>query len=181
MRIISGKRKGLKLFSPSGKNTRPTEDRIKESLFNILGNVSDSIVLDLFSGTGNIGLEFLSRGAKEVYLVENNKLSLDTIKKNIDKINLPGIKLLSLDYLNALTKLKKDNIKFDYVYIDPPYEKINLYEKSLKFILEEDIFVDSLIILETKDGLIIDNINNFNIIDERKYRDTILYFLRRNK
>ncbi len=85
MRVISGDKKGFKLKAPKGMDTRPTEDRIKESLFNILGPINEnSIVLDLFSGSGSIGIEFLSRGgAKFVYFIDNSNLSISTIKENI--------------------------------------------------------------------------------------------------
>lgn len=176
MRIITGKRRGLKLNSNKSFDTRPTEDRIKESLFNILGNVSDSTVLDLFSGTGNIGLEFLSRGAKEVYLVDNNKEAINVIKKNVEKVNLPGAVVLRADYYQALKDLA--NISFDYIYIDPPYEALDIYENALKTISKNKSFKDSLVIVEASKDLQIKNLNLFKILDQRTYRSTVIYFLK---
>lgn len=176
MRIITGKRKGLKLYSNNNYDTRPTEGRIKESIFNILGNVSDSIVLDLFSGTGNIGLEFLSRGASQVYLVDNNKDAINIIKKNVEKINLPGIKIIKADYLNALKDLS--NISFDYIYLDPPFEASQIYETALAYISKNENFNNSLIIVEASEDIQIENLSNFKIIDKRSYRSTVIYFLK---
>lgn len=176
MRIITGKRRGLKLNSIEGLETRPTESRIKESIFNILGNVSDSIVLDLFSGTGNIGLEFLSRGAKEVYLVDSSKKAIDVISSNVKKVNLDGAIVLKSDYYEALKKFS--NIHFDYIYIDPPYKSIEIYENALKFICDSNNFKNALIIVEADKSLMINNLEKFKIIDKRLYRSTIIYFLK---
>lgn len=176
MRIITGKRKGLKLNSNKNFDTRPTEDRIKESVFNILGNVSESLVLDLFAGTGNIGLEFLSRGAKEVYLVDNNKDAINVINKNVEKINLPGCKIIKSDYIQALRDLS--NIKFNYIYIDPPYQEKNIYEASLKKIASNKNFKKTLVIVETDKNMKLDNLSLFKILDQRTYRSTVIYFLK---
>ena len=86
MRIISGNRRGLKLKAPKGMDTRPTEDRVKESVFNILGqNFDGDIVLDLFCGSGANGIEFISRGAEKVYFVDNSKEAIDCVKSNLEK------------------------------------------------------------------------------------------------
>lgn len=179
MRIITGKRKGLKLNAPKGTDTRPTESRIKESLFNILGNVSNSNVLDLFSGSGSIGLEFLSRGADKVVFVDNSKKSIECIKKNLKKAKLPGGKVLFSNYKKAIDNLENKDINFDYVYIDPPYNKKEIYEDALHIISKSPLFVNSLIIVESTKDMDLENISLFKIIDQRQYRSTILYFLRR--
>ncbi|NLD16005.1 MAG: 16S rRNA (guanine(966)-N(2))-methyltransferase RsmD [Tissierellia bacterium] len=179
MRIITGKKKGLKLISPKGDYTRPTESRIKESLFNILGNVTDSIVCDLFAGSGAIGLEFLSRGAKLVYFVENDINALTALKSNLKKANLPNYKVIEKDYVIALNEIDRNGNFFDFIYVDPPYDSINIYDNSLKLISELEVFRESLIIVESDVNTEIKNLQLFNIIDKRKYRSTILYFLRR--
>lgn len=179
MRIITGKRKGLKLSSLPGLETRPTESRIKESIFNILGDVSDSTVLDLFSGSGSIGLEFLSRGSKEVYLVDNNKNATKIIKKNVEKMNLPGAYIISSSYLEALQNIKNEKVIFDYIYIDPPYDNVSIYENVLEFISKHGIFSESLLIVEANKSHKINSLVLFNIVDQRQYRDTNIYFLRR--
>lgn len=180
MRIITGIRKGMKLENAEGVNTRPTESRIKESIFNILGNVHDTRVLDLFSGSGAIGLEFLSRGAKSVVLVENGKESLVALKNNVSKFKGEGISVLNSDYLVALKKLNDQNCIFDYIYVDPPYENLQYYEKALEFIHQNKILEDNgMLIIEAKEGININNLNLYDIIDSRKYRSTMVYFLRR--
>ena len=146
MRIITGKRRGMKLYSPAGDETRPTESRIKESIFNILGNVSDSICIDLFAGSGAIGLEFLSRGSEFVFFVENNKNALKTLKSNLDKSKFDNYKLIEKDY--ALSFDYFNEYKIDYIYIDPPYDRKDYYQKSLGLILQYKNLEDSLIIIE---------------------------------
>ncbi len=176
MRIITGKRRGLKLFTPKDNSIRPTEDRIKESIFNIIGNVSDSVVLDLYSGTGSIGLEFLSRGSKEVYLVDKSLKSIEIIKKNVEKISLDGVFIYHIDSTKALDKFK--NKKFNYIYIDPPYDNISEYKNSLSTLYNNKNTDDTLIIVESRDELDIKEIDLFNIIDKRDYKSKIVYFLR---
>ena len=122
MRIISGTAKGTKLYTLEGISTRPTLDRVKESIFNIIFNdIEDAIVLDLFSGSGAIGLEFASRGAKKVYLCDSSKEACKIIRKNIEKTHLgQKIELYNLDFIEAINKFK--NQKFDIIYLDPPYK-----------------------------------------------------------
>ncbi|NLY20039.1 MAG: 16S rRNA (guanine(966)-N(2))-methyltransferase RsmD [Tissierellia bacterium] len=184
MRIISGERRGLKLISPKDEKTRPTEDRIKESVFNIIGYIAeDSIVLDACSGTGSIGLEFLSRGAKSAYLVENNRQSVKVIKDNIAKSKYEDkANLINGDIVSTLDKLSKKNISFDYIYIDPPYDRVDIYESVLDSIHKHNMLKENgLIILETVEGTDISNIKLYEIVDTRKYRSTKLIFLNGEK
>ena len=122
MRIISGTARGTKLFTLEGEHTRPTLDRVKEAFFNIIQNeIEDSVVLDLFSGSGAIGLEFASRGAKKVYLNDNSKEAFDIIKQNINKTHLSTkVELYNMDFLKLIQNIKEN--KFDIVYLDPPYK-----------------------------------------------------------
>ena len=122
MRIISGTARGTKLFTLEGETTRPTLDRVKESMFNIIQNeVQNSIVIDLFSGSGAIGLEAASRGAKRVILCDKSKQAINIINKNIEKTHLKEkVELYNLDYeLLLKTKIKE---QADIIYIDPPYK-----------------------------------------------------------
>ena len=122
MRIISGKARGTKLYTLEGKNTRPTLDRVKESLFNIIQNeILDCTFLDLFSGSGAIGLEAVSRGAKESILCDNSKEAIEIIKKNIQKTHFEKNVKLYYDKFDNLLKNKIEE-QIDIVYIDPPYE-----------------------------------------------------------
>ena len=179
MRIISGKARGTKLYTLEGLNTRPTLDRVKESLFNIISNdILNSIVLDLFSGSGAIGLEFASRGAKKVYLCDYSKEAINVIEKNIVKTHLDErTEILNCDFEKAIQKLKDQ--KFDIIYLDPPYNT-NYVKKSLELLIEKNcVNENTLIIIETDDDKRInDEIRDLDIkiIDQRKYGRASLIF-----
>ena len=136
MRIISGIARGTKLYTLDGNNTRPTLDRIKEPLFSIIqNNIKDAIVLDLFSGSGALGLEALSRGAKKAILCDKSYEAMDVIKRNIDKTHFEEkTEVFYGDYKKCLDKL---NEKIDLIFIDPPY-KLNIAVKAVDIILKKD-------------------------------------------
>ena len=149
MRIISGKARGTKLYTLEGNNTRPTLDRIKESLFNIIQqDLPDCIFLDLFSGSGAIGLEAASRGARKVILGENSKQAIKIIEKNIEKTHLKEqVELLPYDYKIILENYIKEPL--DIIYIDPPYRTDYAY-KAIKAILDNKLLNEQgIIIIET--------------------------------
>ena len=138
MRVISGKYKGLVLKEHNIIGTRPTMDRIKESLFGIIQNkIPNSICLDLFAGSGSLGLEAISNGAKLVYFVDKNKIVTDNIKKEFKNIHEDYV-LYNLDFRDALKKIKNDNMKFDIVFLDPPYD-LFLITESIKLLLEYEL------------------------------------------
>ena len=180
MRIISGKAKGTKLYTLQGDNTRPTLDRVKESIFNIIqSQIPEATVLDLFAGSGAIGLEMLSRGAKKAILCDKSKEAIGIIKKNIQKTHMEEkVELYNIDFKECIEKVSKE--KFDIIYIDPPYET-NFIEKSLEKIIEKNIIQENgIIILETDDEKRIKKeIEKINvaIIDERKYGGANIIFL----
>ena len=180
MRIISGKARGTKLYTLEGENTRPTLDRVKESIFNIIqSKLEDAQVLDLFAGSGAIGLECLSRGAKKAILCDKSKEAIQIIKKNIQKTHMEEkTQLYNTDFETCLEKVKKE--KFDLIYIDPPYET-NYIVKSLKKIIELGIVKEkSIIILETDDeNRIQKEIKTLEvkIVDKRKYGRAMIIFL----
>lgn len=124
MRVISGSARGTKLNTIESKQTRPTLDRVKESLFNIIKNeIQEATVLDLFSGSGAIGIEFLSRGAKKAYLCDKSQEAIKMINKNLEKTRLTKLAtVMNKDYKKCLEELKKINEKIDIAFIDPPYE-----------------------------------------------------------
>jgi len=185
MRIISGSARGTKLFTLDGLNTRPTLDRVKEPLFNILNfRLIDSIVLDLFAGSGALGLEAISRGARKAILGENNREAQNIILKNIEKTKFKDrATLIGADFKKVLTIVSKEKIKCDVIFIDPPY-KTNLIKKALVEILEMDILNDdAIIVLETDEpGRIEVEIEGLNlrIDDVRKYGRVSLFFLKQN-
>ena len=166
MRVISGKYKGKNLIGFDIDGTRPTMDRVKESLFGIIQNyIKNSIVLDLFAGSGSLGIEALSNGAKECYFFDNNIELVNIIKKNTIGIN--GTHIMKSDYKNSLELLKNSNIKFDIIFLDPPY-KLNLINDCLNKILEYNLL--------NKDGIIIceyetEEINSdiLTLIKDKKY------------
>ena len=163
MRIISGKARGTKLYTLEGNNTRPTLDRVKESFFNILQqDIQDTVFLDLFAGSGAIGLEAASRGAKKVLLCEMAKDAVDVINKNIEKTHMQDIALLyKMDFKDFLKKELKDNV--DIIYLDPPYQT-NYAIQTLEILLEEHkINKQTLIIIETNREEIVQDIQNLRI------------------
>ncbi len=130
MRVISGKYKGKKIDGFQIEGTRPTMDRVKESLFAILQkDVQDSLVLDLFAGSGALGIEALSVGAKEAHFVEYGKEILKILKKNLDGIE--NAHLYFMDAFDAISMFEKKNIKFSLVFLDPPYA-LNLITPTLQ-------------------------------------------------
>jgi 16S rRNA (guanine(966)-N(2))-methyltransferase RsmD len=179
MRIISGLAKGRKLLSPEGMGTRPTLDRIKQSIFNIVQNrVEDSTVLDVFAGTGSLGLESASRGAKEVYLVDKGETTYKYLKQNVENLNFKDIcKTFNMDSYAALKEFGTKNIKFDLIFIDPPYLK-NMIPPAVEVITELSIL--------DKEGLIVTKIDTqeeiykgteeIQLFDYRKYGNTTVCF-----
>lgn len=185
MRIISGKARGTKLYTLEGENTRPTLDRVKESIFNILqGKIEGAQILDLFSGSGAIGLEFLSRGAERAVLCDKSKEAINIIKKNIEKTHMEErAQVINTDFENCLEKLK--NEQFDIIYLDPPYKTTYILQSLEKIIQLNIAKKESQIIIETDDAERIEKeIENLNIeiIDKRKYgRATIIFLHLKNK
>jgi 16S rRNA (guanine(966)-N(2))-methyltransferase RsmD len=123
MRIISGKFRGRRLKSPRGMDLRPTSDRLKQALFNILGNAVDgAIFLDVFAGTGAIGLEALSRGAREVVFIESSRDSERLLRQNLELCGITvGYRLLQGDVFTQLRRLAREEFQADIVFLDPPY------------------------------------------------------------
>ena len=125
MRVISGKLKGRKILGYDISGTRPTMDRVKESIFSMIQSyVNDSIVLDLFSGSGNYGIESISNGATQVYFNDYNIKCVKVIKDNLSTMNVLDYGIITnFDYKKALNYYHENNIKFDLVFLDPPYKK----------------------------------------------------------
>ena len=184
MRVISGTARGKKLSSLDGLETRPTLDRVKEALFNILQfNVKDASVLDLFSGSGALAIEALSRGAKEAILCDFSNKAIRIINKNLEDTRVKNkAKVLNKDYLEALNNLKKELKKFDIIFLDPPY-KTDYSFKSIEKILEYNLLKeDGIIVVETDDENKIEEIKkieNIEIYDARKYGIVHIIFIRK--
>lgn len=181
MRIIGGNSRGTKLYTLEGLNTRPTLDRVKESMFNILqNNIKDRIILDLFAGSGAIGLEFISRGAKKAFLCEKEKNAIDIINKNIQKMHVESkVKIAFMDYRKFL---ETSNDKYDLIFLDPPYET-DFISKSTELIIKKNLLNDDgIIIAETdQEERVIKELENIEIeiYDIRKYGRAKLIFMRK--
>lgn len=179
MRIIAGKYRGLKLNEFEFDNIRPTIDRVRESIFNkIQFRVANSKVLDLFSGTGAVSLEFMSRGASEVISVDNNRNSVKLINQNFKKANLTT-KLLEMDYMQALKKLNSENRKFDIIFLDPPF-MTDYADKAIHFIAENNILQEEgIIIYEHNEKETFSLPENLVLTDEKKYGTIKVSYLER--
>lgn len=182
MRVISGTAKGIKLNSIQELSTRPTLDRVKEALFNIIQTkIDNSIVLDLFSGSGSIGIEFLSRGCKKAYLCDKSSKAVSMIYQNLERTRLQSnAVVLKKDYKRCLQDLSKNGIQFDIIFIDPPY-KDDIAVNSVETILSLNLLKEKgLIIIETDEkDREIENLKKLDvqIIDCRKYGRVNLIFL----
>ena len=166
MRVISGKYKGKNLIGFDIDGTRPTMDRVKESLFGIIQTyIKDSKVLDLFAGSGSLGIEALSNGASECYFFDNNIELINIIKKNTREIN--NTHIMKSDYKNALELLKNSNITFDIIFLDPPY-KLNLINDCINKIYEYNLLNnEGIIVCEYEKENI--NTDKYKLIKEKKY------------
>ncbi len=176
MRVISGKYRGKNLIGFDIDGTRPTMDRIKESMFAMIQNkINGSVVLDLFAGSGSLGIEALSNGAKSIYLVDNNIELINIIKKNTS--GMDNVSIIKSDYRDALNNFK--DIKFDIIFLDPPY-KTNYIEESIKLITLYDLLDDKGIIVcesDSIDKIIYDN--SYTCIKDKKYGDKYIVILKK--
>ena len=176
MRVISGKLKGRNILGYNISGTRPTMDRVKESIFSMIQSyINDSVVLDLFSGTGNYGIECLSNGSKLVYFNDHNKKCVKIIQDNLATMKvLDDSKITNFDYLEALKYYKNKNIKFDLVFLDPPYKE-HIINEILDFLINNNLLNhNSLIICEftNKEDYIS---NKLNLFKEKKYGEKFVF------
>ncbi|TCK98323.1 16S rRNA (guanine(966)-N(2))-methyltransferase RsmD [Natranaerovirga hydrolytica] len=171
MRVIAGKARRIKLIAPEGLKVRPTTDRIKETLFNIINtDIIESNFLDIFSGSGAIGIEALSRGANQAVFIDKDKLSIECIHKNLENTKLLDTAIVYNDYAtDGIQKLNERQMVFDFVFMDPPYN--TGVEKAVLMTLKESTLI-------TKDTVII--IEN-HIDSDVSYIETIGYEITRVK
>ena len=179
MKIISGKYKGRVLEGFDIAGTRPTMDRVKESLFAMIQSyLEDATVLDLFAGSGNLGIEALSEGAKEIYLVDKNKKSCQVINRNLKKIGIEASDIFCGDYKSALKKYREQSIKFDIIFLDPPYQP-DLVKKIDEIIEKYELLSQNGIIVAESD--ILDKIifsDKLEIVKSKKYGDKVVAILK---
>lgn len=186
MRVISGKARGTKLNSIESLDTRPTLDRVKESLFNIIQNkIVDATILDLFAGSGAIGIEFISRGAKKAYFCEKNHNAAKMIHQNLTKTKFENqAEVFEMDYKKCLLELTERKEKFNVIYIDPPY-KANIAAHAIKQIISLDLIEpNGIMIIETdeleRDLSELEELQ-VEVYDLRKYGRVYLIFLSRKE
>ena len=148
MRVIAGSRKGHKLAAPRGLDTRPTSDRVRENVFNLVGPVDGADVLDLFAGSGAMGLEALSRGAARAVFVERDPDAVRTIERNLDRLRLAGA-VLRRDAVTALAAEAAAGRKYDLVLVDPPYDMYSSVQPQLARYLPAVLAGDGLLVVET--------------------------------
>ena len=179
MRVISGKARGVNLKTPEGLLTRPTIDRVKEALFSIINfDIPASNVLDLFSGTGQLGIEALSRGAKSAVFVDQREDACKLIKENLKRTKLEqDAKVVRMDYLDYLKRCRE---KFDIIFLDPPYAEVFL-ENALKCITEIDILQSGgIIVAERPLGKELPwEFDGFQRSKDYKYGNTLLTIYRK--
>lgn len=178
MRIIAGKYKYKRLFEFNVPTTRPTSDKVKEALFDIIVDCDNKVCLDLFAGTGALGLEAISRGAKKCYFVEENLNIYKILVNNFKYVGVQNTEINALrsDYLKALKSYKSKNITFDIIFIDPPY-KTDLAEKAIDFILTNNLLNDNGFICWEHDENKLDVVKNYNLTKQKKYGRTYLSFI----
>ena len=178
MRVISGKAKGIPLQSPRGYAIRPTTDKVKGTIFNRLMNIyPEDIVLDLYAGAGGMGIEFLSRGAEVVKLVEMDREHCRLIEENLRKTSLTG-EVICNDVEASLRKFAIEGVKFDIIFMDPPYEQC-IAQKTLQLLDSLQLLKkNGMIIVEHEAELSLDlSFEQFSFVDDRKYGSIrITYF-----
>ena len=166
---------------PSGSRERPTSDFLRESLFNLLGSLENKSFLDLFAGSGSVGLEAASRDAQEIFFVEKDKRLVEIIKNNIpDCCGHKNYRIVAADVEKALKDLYKKECRFDIVFADPPYNR-NLVNKTLELLKKYPIFKEEhLIVIQhsVKENLLDALVDNIRLKDQRKYGENVLTFLK---
>lgn len=190
MRVISGKARGTKLKTIDSIKTRPTLDRVKESLFNIIQNeIADKEVLDLFAGSGALGIEALSRNAKSATFCDMSNDDVKVLKENLENTHLINkAKIYNSDYKKCIKELKKENNKFDLIFIDPPY-KMDLAVLSCEELIKSDVIKENCLIIIETDEITRDmdelirlqnklSTKSLQIVDKRKYGRANLIFIR---
>lgn len=178
MRIVGGEARGRKLFAPEGQDTRPTADRVRESLFNILrSKVPGARVLDLFSGSGALALEAISRGAQSAVLVDSSRAAAQVIRRNIGVVRAgPQIRLIQADWRRAIDSLRDG---FDIVFLDPPYRMETVYAEAAEALRAHGLLNPSaLLVMEHRANTELQLPEAFEIYDERRYGECAIALVR---
>ena len=153
MRIIAGSKKGATIYAPKHADTRPTGDRVREAAFNLIGPVDEASVLDLYAGSGAMGLEALSRGASSAVFVESDREACRTIQRNLEKLRLDRATIVCSDAVTALAQEASAGRRYDLVLVDPPYVMFSDLQTSLAAYLPVVLAEDGLLVVETSRDL----------------------------
>lgn len=151
MRIVAGSRKGHRIAAPKGASTRPTGDRVREATFSLIGPVEGAAVLDLFAGSGALGLEALSRGATSCVFVERDRDAARVIQANLEKLRLTGAVVTNRDVAAALRGERSRGRRYDLALVDPPYQEWETHAETLAELLPAVLEDDALVVVETSD------------------------------
>lgn len=173
MRVISGTLKGRNILGYNTPGTRPTMDRVKESMFaSIQDYTPNSVVLDLFCGTGSLGIEALSMGSNKCYFVDNGRETLKYLNKNIDNLNIRNKSIIiNKDYRDSLLYFKNNNIKFNIILMDAPY-KLEVAEEIITLVNKYDLLYNNgILVLEYSTDKLKDNYDDLRLIKNKKYND----------
>jgi 16S rRNA (guanine966-N2)-methyltransferase len=149
VRVIAGSRKGHRIAAPKGVDTRPTADRVREAAFNLIGPVDEMVVLDLFAGSGAMGIEALSRGAERAVFVESDRAAAKAIDRNLEKLRLTGAAILRMDVTTALASEAASGRRYDLVLVDPPYDLFSSIQPGLARYLPALLEPGALVVVET--------------------------------
>jgi 16S rRNA (guanine966-N2)-methyltransferase len=178
MRIVAGSLRGRRLLAPEGDTTRPTTDRVREALFSILGDIDDAVVLDLYAGTGALGLEALSRGARRAVFVESSSKASSVLRKNIDDLGLRDrCEVIARPVERAMAEIEKRG-PFDLVLVDPPYAAWKGQAiDAMSAVVKRALSPSATVVIEhaTRDGA--PTIDGLHAFDQRTYGDTSLVLL----
>lgn len=176
MRIISGFLKGRVVKGHNVEGTRPTMDRVKESVFGTIQNrICDSVVLDLFCGSGSLGIEAISNGARYCYFVDNGFKIVNILKENIQNFNIENkVSIINKDYENALRTFKTMNIKFDLIFIDPPYQD-TVIENIIGLLTSNNLInKGGLVVCEYRFDVLDECYGKLKLLKMKKYSDTFI-------
>lgn len=182
MRVISGFLKGRNIKGYDIEGTRPTMDRVKESMFaTVQNNIKDSTCLDLFCGSGNLGIEAISNGSKLCYFVDNNPKAIKVVEENVRTLNIKNnSKILNYDYKKSLKYFNEFNITFDLIFVDPPYD-YHVIEKVINYVDEYNLLNDNgLLILEFENERLEESYGNLKLIKSKKYSWKYVYIYKKN-
>ena len=179
MRIIAGSARGSQIFSPKGQDTRPTQDRVRESLFNILQrDVPGAVVLDLFAGSGALALEAISRGAEQAVLVDAAQEAITCVERNIVKLGFEKqAQVMKCDWMAAVSRLTQQQTAFDLVFLDPPYRMEDTADMLARLAAAGLLAPGALMVVEHRKGAEPKESPLFVLRNRRSYGDTEISFL----